>query len=114
LSKDSSGRVPSILSSIGIAFYKTGNMAKAIEILEELIKLTEQSPVGSPSYFVAALYTAMGNKEKAIQYLRKSYSDHEVEMYWLMVEPFFKPLHGDPRFEEILDKIGFKRFNTAT
>jgi TolB-like protein/tetratricopeptide (TPR) repeat protein len=114
LSKDSSGLVPFILSNMGIASYKTGNKIKADQIIHELIKKTEKSPVGSPSYYLASLYTAMNNKDKAIQYLQKAFTDHEVEMYWLMVEPLFKPLHGDPQFEEILEKIGFKRQKTTT
>lgn len=95
------------LGHFGIAHFKTGNKSKAIECLHELINQTKRSTVGSPSFFTAALYTAMGDKDNAIQYLRKAYSDHEVEMYWLKVEPLFKTLHGDPRFEEILRKIGF-------
>jgi hypothetical protein len=50
----------------------------------------------------------MGENEKALQLLNKAYLDHEVEMYWLKVEPLFRPLHGDPRFENLLKKIGFK------
>jgi 6-pyruvoyl-tetrahydropterin synthase len=61
----------------------------------------------SPSYFAAALYTAMGEKDKAILLLERSLSNREIEMQWLKVEPLFRPLHGDPRFENILKKIGF-------
>jgi hypothetical protein len=50
----------------------------------------------------------MGETDKAVQLLEKAFADREVEMYWLNVEPLFKPLHGDPRFENILQKIGFK------
>jgi hypothetical protein len=50
----------------------------------------------------------MGKNDEAIQWLQKAYHDKEVEMYWLKVEPSFIPLHNDPRFKEILTKIGFK------
>jgi len=33
--------------------------------------------------------------------------NHEVEMYWFKVEPPFQPLHDDPRWQEMLDKVGF-------
>jgi len=33
--------------------------------------------------------------------------DREVEMYWLKVEPPFEPLRNDPRWQEMLDKVGF-------
>jgi len=41
------------------------------------------------------------------EWLEKAYQDHEVEMYWLKVEPPFEPLRGDPRWQEMLDKVGF-------
>jgi tetratricopeptide (TPR) repeat protein len=95
------------LGHMGVAYNKTGNKEKTYSYLNELISRSKESPVGSPSFFAAAIYTSLGQNEKALESLDKAYSDHEVEMYWLKVEPFFKPLHGDPRFENILRKIGF-------
>jgi adenylate cyclase len=50
----------------------------------------------------------LSNSEKAIQCVQKSFRDHEVELYFLNVEPLLISLHSDPRFKEILSKIGFK------
>jgi len=36
------------------------------------------------------------------EWLEKAYKDHEVEMYWLKVEPPFEPLHDDPRWQVML------------
>jgi tetratricopeptide (TPR) repeat protein len=99
---------PFYLGHMGIAYLKTGNKSKSSEYLNELLSKISKSPVGSPSFFAAAIYTAEGENDKAIQLLEKSYSNHEVEMYWLKVEPLFRPLHGDQRFENLLTKIGFK------
>jgi TolB-like protein/Tfp pilus assembly protein PilF len=96
------------LGHLGIAYLKTGNKTKSATFLNELIKRSKKSPLGSPSFFAAAVYTAMGENEKALQLLEKAYNDNEIEMYWLKVEPLFRPLHGDPRFENLLLKIGFK------
>jgi TolB-like protein/lipoprotein NlpI len=96
------------LGHIGIAYFKTGNRSKSSKYLNELLRRIRNSPVGSPSFFAAAIYTAEGENDMAIQLLEKGYRNHEVEMYWLKVEPLFRPLHGDQRFESILAKIGFK------
>ena len=40
-------------------------------------------------------------------FLEKAYEDREVEMYWLKVEPPFEPLYDDPRWQIMLDKVGF-------
>jgi TolB-like protein len=99
---------PFYLGHIGIAYFKAGNKSKSSEYLNELLNRIRKSPVGSPSFFAAALYTAEGESDKAIKLLESGYNNHEVEMYWLKVEPLFRSLHGDPRFEDLLRKIGFK------
>jgi len=38
--------------------------------------------------------------------LEKAYQDREEKMYWLKVEPPFEPLRNDPRWQEMLDKVG--------
>jgi adenylate cyclase len=97
-----------VLGYIGIAYYKTGRKDSAENILKMLKTRSVHSPVGSPSFYIAAIYTSMGENDEAIQWLQKAYKDHEVEMYWLKVDPQFTPLHKDPRFQEILVNIGFK------
>jgi len=99
--------IPFFLGFAGIAYLKTGQISKSEEFVNELVIKSQKQNVGSPSYFAAAVYTAMGEKDKAVLLLEKSFSNREVEMQWLKVEPLFKPLHGDPRFEYILKKIGF-------
>jgi TolB-like protein len=100
--------IPFYLGLLGIAYFNTGEKIKSAEFLNELISRSKNSPVGSPSFFSAAICTAMGENDKALQSLEKAYADREVEMYWLKVEPLFRSLHGAPRFENLLTKIGFK------
>jgi hypothetical protein len=53
------------------------------------------------------IYAQTGDVNTAFEWLEKGLRDHEVEMYWLKVEPPFEPLHSDPRFQVMLDKIGY-------
>jgi TolB-like protein len=96
------------LGYLGIAYFKTGRKSQSTAFLNELSSKSIKSSVGSPSYFAAAVYTDMDQTDKALQSLQKAYTDHEVEMTWLKVDPLFKPLHGDPRFENLLRKVGFE------
>jgi thiamine kinase-like enzyme len=93
---------------LGIAYFKTGRKSQSNAFLNELSSKSIKPSVGSPSYFAATVYTAMDQTDKALQSLQKAYTDHEVEMTWLKVDPLFKPLHGDPRFENLLRKVGFE------
>jgi len=62
---------------------------------------------GSPSFYLAMIHAQMGEIDTAFEWLEKAYQDHEVEMYWLKVEPPFEPLRSDPKWEVMLDKVGF-------
>jgi hypothetical protein len=48
-----------------------------------------------------------GDHEAAFNWLDKAIADKEVELYWLKVEPPFKPLYEDPRWDRLIDKMGF-------
>jgi tetratricopeptide (TPR) repeat protein len=98
----------SFLGYLGIAFYKTGERSKSTEFMNELSSRGLKNSAGSPFYFEAMAYTAMDDKEKAIKSLQKAYSEHEVDMVWLKVDPLFQLLHGDPQYEDLVHKIGFK------
>jgi tetratricopeptide (TPR) repeat protein len=92
-----------------IALFKTGQKNELTAYLNELTKKSLETSVGSPFYFEAAVYTAMNEPEKALQFLEKAYTNHEVDMVWLKVDPLFLKLNGDPRFENLLHKIGLKK-----
>ena len=100
-------RPPRILGYLAAAHYNTGNYDKTQKLLDELMLQADESPVGSPSFHIAFIYAQMGEVDTAFEWLDKTYEDHEVEMYWLKVEPPFEPLYDDPRWQELLDKVGF-------
>ena len=97
--------LPYLLGHLGVAYFKTGKKEKSMEFLNKLKSKSEKSSVGSPSFFTAAVYTAMGETDQALLSLEKAYQDHEVEMYWFKEEPLFKPLHGERRFEALVEKV---------
>ena len=99
----------SFLGYLGIAFFKTGNKSQSLLFLNELSSRSIKQAGGSPYYFAAEVYEAMEEKDKALQSLQKAYNVHEVEMIWLKVDPLFLKLHGDPRFESLVQKIGFEK-----
>jgi len=98
---------PRPLGTLAIAYYHLGELNKTNQLLAEIKQLGETSAAGSPSFYVAMIYTQMKEVDLAFEWLDKAYEDHEVEMYWLKVEPPFEPLHDDPRWQVMLDKVGF-------
>ncbi|MFC2124700.1 adenylate/guanylate cyclase domain-containing protein [Bacteroidota bacterium] len=98
---------PVLLGSMAIAYYHTDQKEKTENILKELIAKSDSTSVGSPAFYTAMIYAQMGETDLAFNYLEKAYETHEVEMYWLKVEPPFEPIHDDSRWQVMLDKVGF-------
>ncbi len=100
--------MPVRMSAIkAIALFKMNKQKECSQLLKELTKISETSTIGSPAFYSAMIYAEMGEIDIAFEYLEKSYRAHEVEFYWLKVEPPFKPLHNDPRWKQLMDKVPF-------
>jgi TolB-like protein/DNA-binding winged helix-turn-helix (wHTH) protein len=65
--------------------------------------------LGAPGVGAVVLlqaYIATGRKEEALALIERSYREHSNLMTSLKVEPALDPLRGDPRFQELLRRVG--------
>jgi serine/threonine protein kinase len=69
--------------------------------LELALKDHEQNGIG-----LAGAYAGVGNKEKALEGLEKSYEERDPDITLVKYDPSFKSLRGDPRFSALLKRIG--------
>jgi hypothetical protein len=60
-----------------------------------------------PSYHLTIFYVALGENDLAIDQLTASYDDRDADMCWLKTNPRFDALRGDPRFQQLIAKVGF-------
>jgi len=75
-------------------------------VLSKRLKEFEKS---DEVYFHGAAYHAQaGNKDKALEYLEKSYQRRELWMANLQVEPMLDPLRDDPRYHELVRRVESK------
>ena len=58
------------------------------------------------SYWVATIYTALGDNDKAFAELEKAFAEHDWELHRLKVDPFMNSLRDDPPFDEMVKRIG--------
>jgi TolB-like protein/Tfp pilus assembly protein PilF len=56
--------------------------------------------------FAAEIYALMGDADRAFASLGEAYAAHEPGVAWTKVDIFLRNLHGDPRWAEVLHKIG--------
>ncbi|MDQ3754320.1 MAG: hypothetical protein M3371_06260, partial [Acidobacteriota bacterium] len=99
-----SNRHPTVVVALGYAYAVSGNRGEAQRALAELKDLSERRYV-SP-YSVATIYIGLGEKEQALHWLEKAYEERNFELIWSKVEPRLDPLHADPRFQDLLRRVG--------
>jgi len=58
------------------------------------------------AYPRATLAMELGDKEKALAALNEDYEKYDQFIYFLKIDPKMQPLHGDPRYDELLKKLG--------
>jgi len=73
-----------------------------------LKKITEQrSRLKLYPYFVAGFYAELGEKDKAFATLNEAIETKDQGKAWMKVDPYMDPLRDDPRFKEMLRRVGF-------
>ena len=86
-------------------YSRSGQTVKAQQALVKLERWNRESRLDSAPIFPAA-YTCMNNKDEALARLQKAYEEHSPAISTLKVEPAYDPLRSDPRFQELLRRIG--------
>jgi serine/threonine-protein kinase len=98
---------PVILASLGEADAGSGRRNEAREILNQLTQLSKQQFV-SP-YVIAVLNVALGANDEAFQWLERAYEQRDNNLILLKVDPRLRTIRSDPRFQDLLRRIGFSK-----
>jgi TolB-like protein/Flp pilus assembly protein TadD len=81
----------------------TGKRAEAQKILHELQEEAKQSHVSSEKF--ALIYTGLGDKDRAFEFLKKGVAENNVLPISIAVLPEWATLRTDPRFEALLQQV---------
>jgi Flp pilus assembly protein TadD len=90
---------------LGYALVKAGRRAEARAELEGLLRLSKERYV-SP-YNIAMIYNGLGERDETLAWLERGYREHEPRMVFLNAEPKWNNLREDPRFRDLLRRVGF-------
>jgi len=96
------------LAALAYAYAMDGKKDEALSIVDELRTRPNRAEAEIIPYRVAAVYVALGDKDRGIEWLRK---DHERSGRWmnnLKVDPVMDPLRSDPRFQELMRRMNFE------
>ncbi len=101
---DLSGGAPAALAMLGHAQALAGQAKEARAGLKELKKLSAQHYV--PPVRVGLIHAALEEKQQAFEWLEKAYRERSHWLLFLNVDPIFDPLRSDPRFRDLLRRVG--------
>jgi TolB-like protein/DNA-binding winged helix-turn-helix (wHTH) protein/Flp pilus assembly protein TadD len=86
---------------------RSGNHEKANEALVHLKEAGQHQPLDPLSLAIACIGT--GDNDKAMVWLEKAYAQHSSSLSAIKVDPTYDPLRSDPRFQELMRRIGLAR-----
>jgi serine/threonine-protein kinase len=89
---------------LGYAYAVSGDRPKAEQVLRELEEMAKRQYVSSTAF--ADIHLGLGEKEKALDWLEKSYQDQESACWYLKVDPIYDSVRNEPRFQALLKKVG--------
>jgi hypothetical protein len=86
-------------------YAQSGARGYWVNQLQSLKADWEKNP-GDP-YPFAPIYARLGDKDNAFKWLDKAYQDHSQSLTLsLLIEQAFVPLRSDPRYQELLRRMG--------
>jgi len=88
---------------LGYAYAISGDRPKAEQMLRELEEMAKRQYVNTTAF--ASIYLGLGEKEKALDWLDKSYQDQESACWYLTVDPIYDSVRNEPRFQALVQKV---------
>ncbi len=94
------------IAARGYAYAASGRRDEAQKVLNELKRKSRRTYV--PSYYRAAIYKALGDRDQVFEWLDKAYEERDMWLALLKVDPIWDSLRPDPRFTALLRKVGLE------
>ncbi len=99
-----SNRSPAVLGVLVRAYAHTGRRSDAMQLLAELKKRKEKGYVPAGAFVNA--YLGLDDTEQAFSALEQAYKEQSNILQFIKVHPYFDPLRKDPRFVDLIRRVG--------
>lgn len=93
-----------VVAGLGMSSARSGNHGAAYQAIEKLHAMEKDGYV-SPAY-IGLVYQAMGDTDNEFLWYRKGYDDRAEWLLWLTVDPIYDGQRNDPRFLDLVQKVG--------
>ncbi len=98
---------PTALALLGYSYARLRERKRSLQMIDELQSASAHRFV--PALFVALVHAALEDTDQAFDWLEKAYEERFNRLAYLKVEPLWDPLRSDPRFLDLLRRIGIPR-----
>ena len=89
-------------ANLAYAYAVSGRRDEAVKILKDLSSRSSHSFSNAPE--IAMVYVGLNDKDQAMAWLEKAYAERFSP--WVLMRPCFDPLRADPRFHNLLHRVG--------
>jgi TolB-like protein/DNA-binding winged helix-turn-helix (wHTH) protein/Flp pilus assembly protein TadD len=89
-------------ANLAYAYAVSGMRDEAAKLLNDLKSRSPQAFSNAPE--IAMVYVGLGENDQAIAWLEKAYEERFSP--WVLMRPCFNPLRSDPRFQDLLHRVG--------
>jgi len=102
-----SGRTPATLGVLTRAYAHAGRRTDALRLVAELKERKRKGYVPAGAFVNA--YLGLDERDQAFAALEDAYAEHSNILQWMKVHPFMDPVRDDPRFKDLLHRVGLDR-----
>jgi len=106
LARKQSNDSPALLGLYGHALAIARDKAGAQQMLAKLDQTSRTRYV--PALYFAAVYTGLGDKDQTFHSLEKAFTEQDDRLVYLGVDPIADPLRSDPRFQQMMKRLGLR------
>lgn len=97
-------RSPGSIELLATAYARAGRRTEALRLIDELKRRRQTSYVPAGAFINPTL--ALGENDEAFIWFERAYEEKSNILQFLKVHPFFDPVRGDPRFVDLLRRVG--------
>ena len=97
-------RNPAVMGVLVRAYAHAGRRGEALHLLDELKRRQKTSYVAAAPFVQA--YLGLGDNEQALAWLERAYQEQSNILQLIKVHPYFDPLRSDPRFTDLVHRVG--------
>jgi TolB-like protein len=98
---------PWIVAEIGCVDAFLNKRDEAQRIITELTARAPHEYIDET--LIAYIFVALGDRDQVFAWLEKGYQSRAGDLPWMIMEPKFDPIRSDPRFDEMVQRMGLKR-----